>query len=310
MLNDTRIKFRHLACFLEVAAQRSFVRAAEALAITQPAVSKAIAELEVILGVSLLERSRGGVSLTPYGDAFRRYAGASLTALRQGINTVAQARAKGGYTIAVGALPTVAARIMPAAIQMAKADGLGAAIRIVTGPNDVLLTQLRGGELDLVVGRLADPRQMQDLAFEHLYSEEIVFVARPGHPLRGSAAIELRSLADYTVLMPTASSIIRRDVDKLLISHGISTLPDVIETVSPSFGRRYARTSDAVWIISHGVVAHDLEEGTLTRLEVEADDMPGPVGLTQRVDTPAGVSTQILIQAVRKISQGQGGPSR
>jgi LysR family pca operon transcriptional activator len=308
VLNDTRIKFRHLACFLEVAAQRSFVRAAEALAITQPAVSKAIAELEDILGVSLLERSRGGVSLTPYGEAFRRYAGASVTALRQGINTVAQARAKGGYSIAVGALPTVAARIMPAAIQMAKADGLGAGLRIVTGPNDVLLAQLRNGELDLVVGRLSHPQQMQDLAFEHLYSEEIVFVTRPGHPLCSANAVELQRLADYTVLMPTDSSIIRRDVDKLLIAHGVSTLPDVIETVSPSFGRRYARTSDAVWIISYGVVAHDLEDGTLARLKIEAEDMPGPVGLTQRVDTPAGVSTQLLIQAVRKVAQGQGRP--
>ena len=160
MTPDSRIKLRHLACFLEVANRRSFGAAAEALAITQPAVSKAIAELEAILGVAVFERSRRGVFLTGYGEAFQRYAGASLTALRQGVDSVSQAQARGGQTLAVGALPTTAARIMPAAVQRAKAEGLGATLRIVTGPNEVLLTQLREGGLDLVVGRLAEPRQV------------------------------------------------------------------------------------------------------------------------------------------------------
>ena len=61
---DTRIKFRHLLCFLEIARQRSFAKAADALAVSQPAISKTLKELEEILEASLFERGKSGVSLT------------------------------------------------------------------------------------------------------------------------------------------------------------------------------------------------------------------------------------------------------
>lgn len=311
MTPDSRIKIRHLACFLEVAARRSFGGAAEALAITQPAVSKAIADLEDILGVALFERSRRGVFLTGYGEAFQRYAGASLTALRQGVDSVSQAQARGGHTLAIGALPTSANRIMPQAVLRAKAEGLGATLRIITGPNELLLQELRQGDLDLVVGRLAAPRQMQALAFEYLYSEEVVFVVRPGHPLLDPSSqlgetVELGQLADFTVILPTLRSIIRPEVDRLLVSQGVARLPEVIESVSPDFSRRYTRTTEAVWIISYGVVADDLAEGMLARLPVNAPPAQGPVGLTQRAEMPASVSLQILMKAIREVAAEQG----
>ena len=306
MTPDSRIKLRHLACFLKVANRRSFGAAAEALAITQPAVSKAIAELEAILGVALFERSRRGVFLTGYGEAFQRYAGASLTALRQGVDSVSQAQARGGHTLAVGALPTTAARIMPQAVQRARAEGLGATLRIITGPNELLLQELRAGDLDLVVGRLAQPRQMQTLAFEYLYSEEVVFAVRPGHPLLDSDTVELGQLTQYTVILPTLRSIIRPEVDRLLVSQGVARLPDIIESVTPDFSRRYTRMTDAVWIISYGVVADDLAERVLRRLPVNAPPSQGPVGLTQRAEMPSSVSLQILMKAIREVAAAQG----
>ncbi|MGD1880317.1 MAG: pca operon transcription factor PcaQ [Kiloniellaceae bacterium] len=311
MTLEGRIKIRHLTCFLEVANRRSFGAAAQALAITQPAVSKAIAELEAILGATLFERSRRGVFLTGYGEAFQRYAGASLTALRQGVDSVSQAQARGGHTLAVGALPTTAAHIMPQAVQRARAEGLGATLRLITGPNELLLEELRQGDLDLVVGRLAQPRQMQALAFEYLYSEEIVFVVRPGHPLLDSSSsragtVELGRIVPYTVILPTLRSIIRPEVDRLLVSQGVARLPDIIESVTPDFSRRYTRMTDAVWIISYGVVAGDLDEGTLVRLAVNAPPAQGPVGLTQRAEMPASVSLQILMKAIREVAAEQG----
>ena len=102
MALDQRVKYRHLQCFLEIARQRSVVKAAAALSVTQPAVSKTIRELEELLGVALFERRGRGVALTRFGDVFLRYAGASVTALRQGIDSITQARTKGGMAIKVG----------------------------------------------------------------------------------------------------------------------------------------------------------------------------------------------------------------
>ncbi|HTH96216.1 MAG TPA: LysR substrate-binding domain-containing protein, partial [Stellaceae bacterium] len=240
---EHRIKLRHLSCFLEVASRQSFGGAARHLHLSQPAVSKAIAELEAILETALFERSRRGVFLTPEGDAFRSYAGSTLAALRQGIDTLAAGVGQGSGVISVGVLPTVAGKLLPLAVQEAKAAGLDATLRLLTGPNEYLLERLREGELDIVVGRLGAPAAMQGLSFEHLYSESVVFVARPGHPLTlGGRAVTLPDLVPFTVLLPGAGAVIRPAVEEMLVAYGGLRLPDAIETVSPTFGRRYVRT--------------------------------------------------------------------
>lgn len=302
---DRRIKFRHLQCFLEVARQKSVVKAADALSITQPAVSKTLRELEDILAVQLFDRSKRGISVTRFGEVFLRYAGASVTALRQGVDSIAQARAKGGFAITLGVLPTVAARIMPTAVQSFKKDGVETIVRIITGDNDLLLSRLRVGELDLVVGRLGEPDLMTGLSFEHLYSEHISFLVRPGHPLLSDRPFDLSRMLDYPVLMPTEDSIIRPYVDRFLIANGIGTPADQIETISMAFGRSYTRITDAVWIISNGVAANDVEDGVLVELPVDTRDTLGPVGLTTRADTPPGLATQMIMQAVRDVGERQ-----
>ena len=300
---DQRVKFRHLQCFLEIARQQSVVKAATALSVTQPAVSKTIRELEELLGVALFERRGRGIALTRFGEVFLRYAGASVTALRQGVDSITQARTKGGTAIKVGALPTVSTRVVPRAVYLFKQDNIGTVVRVVTGENSVLLSQLRTGDLDLVVGRLADPELMTGLSFEHLYSEHVAFIVRPGHPLLKAKPFNLAKLAGYTVLMPTEGSIIRPMVDRFLIAHGIASLPDQIETVSMAFGRRYTRMTDAVWLISRGVVAEDLEEGVLAELPVATDATTGPVGLTTRADIPPSLPAVMLMQTIREAAR-------
>jgi len=294
-----RIKFRHLQCFLEVARQKSVVKASAVLNITQPAVSKTIRELEETLDVKLFDRSKRGATLTRFGEVFLRYAGTSVSALRQGVDSIEHAREKGGLVITVGVLPTVAARVMPAAVQAFKQDGMETTVRIITGYNTVLLSQLRVGDLDLVVGRLSSPELMTGLSFEHLYSEKVRFLVRAGHPLLTENPFDLARIRDFTVLMPPPGAVIQPFVERLLIANGIGNLPDTVETVSPSFGRKYTRTSDAVWAISTGVVADDIADGVLVPLPVETGETTGPVGLTTRADAPPGLATQMLMQAVR-----------
>ncbi len=301
-----RIKYRQILCFLEVAERRSFVRAAEALHTSQPAISKTISELEETLGVALFERSRSGVRLTSYGEAFRLHGGASLAALRQGVESLVSARIGGGLRLSIGVLPTAAASVMPRAIKRAKDGGLAAIVYLATGGNDVLLKLLKEKRLDFVVGRFADVGLMRDLVFEHLYSEEIVLVGRAGHPLGVGRRVPLRAITDYTVLLPEPGSIIRPMVDTLLLSRGVSQIPDVIETTSPTFGRSYLRISDGIWIISRGVVADDIASGELVKLPIDVDAVTGPVGLTMRADAAPSLSVQIIRRAIRAVALEMG----
>jgi len=300
---DHRVKYRHIQCFLEVARRRSLVKAADALAITQPAVSKTLKELEEILQVRLFERSRRGVILTRYGDVLLHYAGASLAALKQGIDSVAQARMSGESLLNVGVLPSVAARIVPGAVMKFEAEDLATTLTLITGPNTFLLSRLRGGELDLVVGRLADPAQMAGLSFAHLYSENVSFVVRKGHPLLDGRETDLAQIADYTVLYPTEEAVIRPYVERLLITKGLARLPHRIETISNSFGRAYTMETDAVWIISSGVVTRDVSAGILVELPLETAETTGPVGLTTRADAAPTPALLMFQSALRKTAE-------
>lgn len=299
---DARIKFRHLQTFVEVARQKSVVKAAGLLHVSQPAVTKTIRELEEVLGVAVFERDGRGIRISRYGEVFLKHAGAALTALRQGFDSVSRERTGAGLPVRVGALPTVSTRIMPRAMTMFLREDTGARIKIVTGENAVLLEQLRVGDLDLVVGRLAAPEKMTGLSFEHLYSEQVVFCVRAGHPLLERDASIFSGLAAFPVLMPTRASIIRPFVESFLIANGIPALPNQIETVSDSFGRAFVRTSDAVWIISAGVVAGDVADGTLATLPIDTSETRGPVGLTMRAGTLPSMPLSILMQAIRDVA--------
>ena len=137
---DNRIKYRHLLCFLEISRQGSLARAAETLAVSQPAISKTLKELEALLGTSLFERSKTGVRLTAAGSAFLRYAGPSVQALREGVRSLRAGEHEAGM-VRLGVLSTVESALLPdvvrrlhaqhAALVVKRCHGAG---RIPAGP--------------------------------------------------------------------------------------------------------------------------------------------------------------------------------
>ena len=298
-LLDPRIKLRHLLCFVEITRQGGVARAGAELGMTQPAVSKAAAELEAILGVPLFDRSRRALTLTSYGEMFLRFATAGLATLRQGADTIAEARAGSGF-VAFGALPTVAAGVGAAAVRRVAASSVACRTLVECGPSPYLLELLRTAAIGFVVGRMANPEAMDGLSFEHLYSEELAFVVRPGHPLAGVAELDPRSMAGFEALMPPRRAIIRPAVDALLLAAGVGRFALKIETVSNSLGRSYALMSDAIWIISRGVVANDLAAGQLVRLPVDVSATLGPVGITTRSGADLSLPAQAMLEAVRQ----------
>src|SRR5690606_39359016 len=106
-------------------------------------------------------------------------------------------------------LPTVSARILPDAVRAFTQDNTGVTTRIITGPNSHLLSLLRTGDVDIVIGRMAEPNAMMGLSFEHLYSERVVLAVRPGHPVLSGGEFNLRLIETYQTLMPTPDSVIR-----------------------------------------------------------------------------------------------------
>ncbi|MBV1862829.1 MAG: pca operon transcription factor PcaQ [Rhodobacteraceae bacterium] len=297
-MDNQRIKFRHIQCFVEIVRQESLKKAAERLFLTQPAISKTLKELEEIVGAVLLHRSRAGIRLSQQGEVFHHFAEMSLAALQQGVDGVEQIGKSGNARLLVGALPSVAAGLMPVVAKEFGKLSPATTLCISDGPHGYLIDRLRHGELALIIGRLGPPQTMQGLSFTQLYNEHVVFVVRPGHPM--SKTGNLDDLADWPIVYPPENAAIRALVERILIANGIGELPNRIETVSGAFGRVYTRDSDAIWIISYGVVANELAEGRLVALPVDTSITKGPVGLMTRQDHEKTPEERLFHSALSK----------
>lgn len=296
---DRRIKFRHIQCFVEICAEKSLKRAAQKLFLTQPAISKTLKELEEIVAATLLTRNRGGVALTRQGEVFLHFAEMSLASLQQGLSGIEQVGAQGKTRLAVGSLPSVAARLMPAVAVEFAALAPATQLQIMDGPHGFLMDRLRVGALDLVIGRLGQPETMMGVSFFQLYEEEIQFIVRAGHPLL--AAPDLRRIGQWQVIYPPQGSAIRPAVERFLIALGVGEIPNRLETVSGAFGRVYTRRTDAIWIISAGVVANEIADGHLVPLPFDTSSTRGPVGLMRRPGGTPSPQDQVFQIAVRNV---------
>ncbi|MCC6075260.1 pca operon transcription factor PcaQ [Pseudomonas sp. GCM10022188] len=307
---DNRIKFRHLVCFLEIARLRSFARAADSLAVSQPAISKTLKELEGILDHQLFERGKSGVVLTAAGETFLRYAGPCVQSLRDGVGVVRGSEPQGGE-VRVGALSTVESRLLPEVIARLHRRHGALAIQVAGGSSAQLLAQLKVGELDLVVGRMTDSPEIQGLIFEHLYSESMTLVVRAGHPLLGIAeraggAEALARLADYPRVLPPAGTTIRKYADSLFVQWGVPPAAQCLETLSIALGRRYVLDSEAIWVAPQDAVSHDLAEGLLKELALGIREPGGSIGICTSSARPLPAAAQWFCAALREVAGERG----
>jgi LysR family pca operon transcriptional activator len=289
-MTDIRIRFRHLQCFLTIAQMRGVGAAAQALSITQPALSKTLRELEDALGAKLFTRDRNGMLLTRAGETFLQHAAASVASMREGVESVRQAQLARGLELRIGVLPNVAASIAPEAVRLFKRHASDTVIRVIAGDNVRLLDQLRLGELDLVVGRLAQPEYMVGLAFEHLYSERLTAAVRPGHPLLRGKRFRIAMISDYPSVLPYHGTIIRQEIERFLLAQGVTLSANRVETTSVEFAHAYVQQSDAVWFLPRGYLTAAVARNTLAELPLQNRALEGPVGITVRADarrTPA-----------------------
>ncbi|MFS4437701.1 LysR substrate-binding domain-containing protein [Paracoccaceae bacterium GXU_MW_L88] len=294
------IKLRHIRAFLDVAAEGTVTGAARRQGISQPALSKTISELETLLDQSLFTRQGRRLALSRAGEMFHRHALSAVDSLNAGAAAL-QGGAPAGR-IAVGVLPTVATSFFPRAVLDFHALRPDCRVRVMTGPNAFLIDRLRARAIDFMVGRLPDGASMDGLSFSHLYEDDVVLCARAGHPMLGAPISEI--LRHAPLVLPPKGAIIRNIVGQFLHAQGLAGLQPAFETVSLAFGRSLLLQSDAVWFISRGVVAHEVDIGELVTIDTGAQFLSGAVGLTQLQSAEFEGDAALLIEILKGHASG------
>lgn len=298
-LFSQRIRLRHLHTFVAVAQQGTLGRAAETLNLSQPALSKTLNELEQLTGTRLFERGRLGAQLTVPGEQFLTHAVKVLDALNTAGQALNRKEDASADVVRVGALPTAALGILPAAIGRFHQQQKSTSLQVATMNNTMLLAGLKSGEIDLGIGRMSDPELMGGLNYELLFLESLKLVVRPGHPLL-QETITLSRVMEWPVVVSPKGTVPRQNAEALLQSQGCKMPAGCIETLSASLSRQLTVDYDYVWFVPSGAVKEDLRQATLVSLPVPTQSAGEPIGILTRVDIPLSNRAQMLIAAIRK----------
>lgn len=213
------VSLRQLRAFLAVARAQHFRRAAESLHLTQPAVSRHIADLEAELGVRLFDRNTREVVPT---DAGRYLQGAverlldELEGVLAHVHTESERRSG---KVRVAAVPTLSAGLMPRCIAACARDFPQLTVQLRDQAQTLVLDSVRNGEVDF--GLAIEPADRESFEIETILHDPFVLVCRADHPFAAQAQVPWKKLKGQPLVLLDQTSGSRRLIDRQLAAQRI-----------------------------------------------------------------------------------------
>jgi DNA-binding transcriptional LysR family regulator len=212
------IELRHLAALQAVAEERSFVRAGKRLGYTQSAISNQIAAFERLVGARLVERARGGssISLTESGRLLYDHAVVLIARLQAARTDVAASWPELVAVLRVGYFQSVGATVLPLIVQRFAASAPAVRLELELGDADRLLQEVvASGALDAAF--VSAPLRVDSIASTHLLDDPFVLLAPPGTELPLEPDFSARPLLAYK-----PCPVQREHESELQLRHGLS----------------------------------------------------------------------------------------
>jgi DNA-binding transcriptional LysR family regulator len=258
-----RLKLRDLHLLLAVVQAGSMAKAAKRLAVSQPAVSKAIAEIEHTLGVPLLDRGPQGVEPTRYGRALIKRSMAVFDELRQGVSEIEFLRDPTTGEVRIGSGEPLAAGLVSAVIDRLSRQYPRIAFHIVRDDPVSLLRHLDDRSVELVLTRMPGPMVEEHMSAEILYDDPVVIVAGAQNPWTRRRKVELADLVNEPWVLPPHDSVLGSVVLEAFRDGGLEPPHTTVATLSlsmrnsllatgrflsvhPSFALKFSRNYPAI----------------------------------------------------------------
>ncbi len=233
-----QLRLKELRVFVAVLEHRSFRKAAGALHVTQPAVTKAIAGLESLLGVRLFDRSAQGVAPTVHGESFAAHATAVFDSLRSAARDLDRVSRGRTGVLRVGTTPMPSISLLPGALGALMRARPGISINIAEGTEQELIDRLRRGELDAVFVRSMRMPSAEDLRLQRLYSSVLCVYAGREHPLASRPVVTWAEVCRHPFVMSSPEAPFSRALAREMEAAGLPMPEHVV--VSSSVNLQYA----------------------------------------------------------------------
>jgi DNA-binding transcriptional LysR family regulator len=209
-----------LRYFREAARCEHISKAAEHLGISQPTLSRSIAQLESQYGAPLFDRHGRTVRLNALGQALLHHVERALRALEDADRELADLTQQSRRTVALGFFGTLGIRVVPELLQRFQRASPNVEFSLYQGAQPALLDELRAGRLDICLCSVGD--EQPDIIWEYLWSEPLFVHVPKRHPLATRNAVELAELVNEPIISLKPGSGLRRITDALYAKAGFS----------------------------------------------------------------------------------------
>jgi DNA-binding transcriptional LysR family regulator len=295
------MELQQLHYFRAVARLEHVTRAADELAMTQPALSRAIARLEAELGVPLFERVGRTVRLTRYGAVFLHRAERALAELGEGRRELADMAGGERGTIALGFLRSFGAELVPRLVKRFAARHSGVQFIFSQSNRTGLVQQVESGEIDLCITSGPPPPR---LAWQPLFDQEMVLIVAREHRLAHRRSVRMRELAGDRFVSFKPGHALRELIDDLCRAAGF--VPTIgFEGDESSSVRGFVAAGFGVGIVPAGG-----SMAGLVALRVSEPHARRTIGIAWREDHYLSASERafrefILSAALQKVPHGR-----
>jgi DNA-binding transcriptional LysR family regulator len=245
--------------FLEVARRTNLSRAAEALFITQPALSARLRALETEVGTALFRRGRRGMALTDAGRAFLPYAERAVRALQDGASAVE--RLPMIDELVLGAAPAISTYVLPGLLVRFEADHPLVRLSVRTGHSEEILAMAVRGDIEVGLVRELHHPALETLT---LYDDELVLVVEPRHPVAAHRRVTLDRLRDARLILFDRTSSYY-DLTNALFRPAGNLPRGVLELDHIDAAKQMVL---GVALLPTTAVATELRDGTLRRIDL------------------------------------------
>ena len=287
-------------------------KAAGELSMSQPAVSKAISDLEATLGARLFDRTPRGIEATIYGTAMLRRSMAVLDELSQGASEleflsnpeVGELSFCCGEGMASGIVPVILQRLL------AQRPGLIFHVFPSETPNQSYGRLVTERTVELALSRYPDPFQEKDLEAEHVFDDPLVVVAGKTHPVARRRKLSLAQLLDHRwVLMPTDAAV--ADVmHRLFAESGLPMPRAAIYTMSIHVRYSMLAAGDCISMLPASSLRVSPLRNLMTILPIKLPGPPGPVGIVKLKGRSLSPIAELFAEATREVARDVMGQRR
>jgi DNA-binding transcriptional LysR family regulator len=300
-----RLSLRDLHILLAVVQWGSMAKAAAHLAISQPAISKAIADLERAVGVRLLDRSPGGIEPTPFGRALVKRGLAVFDELRQGINEIEFLADPTTGEVRVGCPESIAAGLLPGVVERFSQDYPRMVLRVTQAQTVTLeFRELRERNVDLMIGRVARPFVEEGLSAEILFDEPLYVVAGIQSRWARRRKLSLAELIHERWILTPPNEVLSSPIADAFHAQGLETPQAAVVSFSFHLRNYLLANTDFLSLIPASMLRlFNARQTVLKALPVDATIAPLPVAiitLKNRLPTP---EVQLFIGCAREVAK-------